>query len=79
MPTNANGTDRTKVAVDEGARSGSTGSPIEQADTPPRHGRLLRILTRFVKALQDERQREADRYLANYQEFTRKIKRPADE
>jgi hypothetical protein len=33
----------------------------------PRNGLLLRVLIGFVKVLQDARQREADRVLANYQ------------
>jgi len=38
----------------------------------PRNGLLLRVLKRFVKALQDARQREADRFLADYQQLTRR-------
>jgi hypothetical protein len=39
----------------------------------PRNGLLLRVLIGFVKALQDARQREADRVLANYQQLIREI------
>ena len=39
----------------------------------PRNGLLLRVLMGFVKVLQDARQREADRVLANYQQLIREI------
>ena len=39
----------------------------------PRNGHLLRVLMGFVKVLQDARQREADRVLANYQQLIREI------
>jgi hypothetical protein len=38
-----------------------------------RKGLLLRVLTGFVKVLQDARQREADLVLTNYQQLIREI------
>ena len=46
-------------------------SSTEPMDAP-RKGLLLRVLIGFVKALQDARQREADRFLADYQQLTRR-------
>ena len=43
---------------------------IEAVDRP-RNGFLLRVLMGFLKALQDARQREADRLVADYQRPSR--------
>jgi hypothetical protein len=53
----------------------AAGKLVDQADAPPHKGLLLRAMTRFVQALQDARQREADRHHAHYQELTRGIGR----
>jgi hypothetical protein len=45
----------------------AAGSSTEAVDSP-RHGLLLRVLMGFVKALQDTRQREANRLVADYQQ-----------
>jgi len=52
-------------------QSTAASGPTETVNIP-RNGLLLRVLKRFVKALQDARQREADRLLADYQQLTRR-------
>jgi hypothetical protein len=47
-------------------------SSTEPVDAP-HNGLLLRVLIGFVKALQDARQREADRFLTDSQQLTREI------
>jgi hypothetical protein len=46
-------------------RSTTAGSSTEAVDRR-RHGLLLGVLMEFVKAVQDSRQREADRRVADY-------------
>jgi hypothetical protein len=46
------------------------GSSTEAVDSP-RHGILLRVFRGFVKAVQDSRQREANRRLARYYRVAR--------
>ena len=51
----------------------STASSFTESVDAPRNSFLLRVLIGFVKVLQDARQREADRVLANYQHLIREI------
>ena len=60
-------------ALNSGAASmqpTAAGTSTEAVDSP-RHGLLLRFLMGFVKAVQDSRQREANRHLARYYRLTR--------
>ena len=51
----------------------SIASSFTEPVDAPRNGLLLRVLTGFVKVLEDARRRQADRVLANYQQLIREI------
>jgi hypothetical protein len=70
MSTDASVRDRTKAPGDYGSAAAT--SSTESMDAT-RKGIVLRGLIGFVKALQDARQREADRVLAHYRDLTREI------
>jgi hypothetical protein len=67
--------DGTKSATDNRTESAIQTSAAEiQAQTSRRKGPFVRTLLRLLHALQEARQREAEREIAHYQELTRDMR-----